>query len=584
MLKSEFESKRIEAAAGNPRKTWHLYKEILFNKTKKAESAITVNGVPLDDSVAACTTVNDIFCTAGEKIATSIIAIHGYQTHDIDDLYTEHSSNNWSFQHVTADMVADVINNMPNKTSTSLDKVPTKLLKCSIVSIALVIATCFNAMVDISEYPTELLKGRLKLIHKSGSFDIDNFRGLTLLPSLSKVFEEILLQQLYSYFENLNLFVGNQFGFLKNSSCQSAALQLVDFIKSNFRKKFVVAMFIDLRKAFDTVDPKRLAKKLKRLGLSNSAVKLMLSYLQNRQTATTIGNNSSSIKNVNVGVAQGSKLGPIHFVIYINDMLRLNFIGQLVLYADDAALVYALDSKQDIQHAIQHDADLLHDWLCKNILSINAVKTCYVTFGLVIDEDLNFHAHVNHIKKQVAPFISLMWRKGKYIPAEKRKQQYFAYVQSHLSYMLPIYSECAGYKLKQLQTIQNKCIKAVYRLDRYTSTTYLYSTGLLPVSELAKFERMVCIYKMVTKNNFRFTSNSDVHGRTTRRNSHIHVFNQHSVINSTNARIATAISEYNALDSETRHLTSLKTFKNRVKLKVMQDSTEFSVISPFRYI
>lgn len=180
-----------------------------------------------------------------------------------------------------------------------------------------------------------------------------------------------------------------------------------------------------------------------------------------------------------------------------------------------------------------------------------------------------------------------MWRKGKYIPADKRKQLYFAYVQSHLSYMLPIYGECAGYKLSELQTMQNKCIKAVYRLDRYTSSTYLYSTGLLPISELVKLERMVCIYKMVnslTKNNFIFTINSDVHGRTTRRNSHIHVFNQHSVINSTNAGIATAVIEYNALDSETRRLTSLVTFKSRVKLKLMRDSSEFSVISPYRYV
>lgn len=180
-----------------------------------------------------------------------------------------------------------------------------------------------------------------------------------------------------------------------------------------------------------------------------------------------------------------------------------------------------------------------------------------------------------------------MWRKGKYIPADKRKQLYFAYVQSHLSYMLPIYSECAGYKLKELQTLQNKCIKAVYRLDKDTSTTYLYSTGLLPISELAKVERIVGIYKLVhslTKHNFRFAINSDVHGRSTRRNSHIHIFNQQSVMNSTNAGLATAISEYNALDSETRHLTCLRTFKNRVKLKAMQDSIKFSVISPFRFI
>lgn len=312
-------------------------------------------------------------------------------------------------------------------------KVPILLLKTAVLAIALSISTCFNTMIDTSDFPDELLKGKLKLIHKCGDFDIDNFRGLTLLPSLSKVFEELLLRQLYAYLEGIDLFVGNQFGFLKDSSCQSAALQLVDFIKSNYKKKLVAVMFIDLKKAFDTVDPKRLVRKLKRQGLSDSATKLMLSYLQNRRTATSIGTNSSNFRNVNVGVAQGSKLGPLHFIIYINDMLNLDLIGELVLYADDAALIYALVSAIDLQNAMQHDADMLHEWLCRNVLSLNAAKTCYVYFGkakdiadmrivvdgvgigrvnkykylgLVIDEDLKFHAHVDHVKKQITPFIS----------------------------------------------------------------------------------------------------------------------------------------------------------------------------------
>ena len=473
-------------------------------------------------------------------------------------------------------------------------------------------------MVDTSEFPTELLKGRLKLIHKSGSCDIDNFRGLTLLPSLSRVFEDLLLRQLYSYLESLGLFTGNQFGFLKNSSCQSAALQLVDFIKSNYRRKLVTALFIDLRKAFDTVDTNRLARKLKRLGLSKEAVKLMQNYLQNRRTATTIGNYTSSFRNIQTGVAQGSKLGPLHFVIYINDLLKLNFIGQLLLYADDAVLIYALDTPEAIQQTMQHDLDMLHEWLCRNVLSVNAVKTCYMTFGraknipdfdvfidgtkikrvnkfkylgLVIDDDLNFNEHVNHVKKQITPFISLMWRKGKYIPVDKRKQLYFAYVQSHLLYMLPIYGDCALYKLNELRTLQNRCIKAVYRLDRYTSTTFLYSTSILPVTELAKAERIICVHKLVcslTKHNFRFSTNAEVHERAIRRGSMIHNFNMQSTVstifNSSNAALALAINEYNSVDSDTRHLTSLKTFKAKVKLKIMQDSSEFSAISPYFFI
>lgn len=618
-LKASYVTEKFEAAAGDARKTWNVYKEVIFNQFKtKSDESITINGDPVTDTVASSNMVNEHYCTAGEKVAASIIAIHGYDATDIEELYPENANNNWSFQHVDEKQLIEVIKNLPNKKSTSFDKVPIQLLKSTFLTIALTIATCFNTMVDSSAYPVELLKGRLKLIHKSGSCDIDNFRGLTLLPSLSKVFEELLLRQLYCYLESINLFVGNQFGFLRNSSCLSAALQLVDFVKSNYRRKFVAAIFVDLRKAFDTVDTNRLARKLKQLGLSRSAVKLMLDYLLNRKTATTIGNSTSDFIDVKIGVPQGSKMGPLLFLIYINDMLRLNFIGQLLLYADDAALLYAVDNPAELQLAMQHDINLLHGWLSKNVMSLNTVKTCYVTFGkartiddiditvdgetikrvnkfkylgLIIDDDLTFGDHVNHVKRQITPFISLMWRKGKYVPMEKRKQLYFAYVQSHLLYMLPIYGNCPAYKLNELQTLQNRCVKAVFRLDRYTSTTYLYSSGLLPVTVLAKVERIVCVHKIFRnqmKNNFRLCSNVEVHGRSTRRNSNIHNFNMSSSMstktNSKNAMLTTAINEYNSIDSDIRHLTCLHSFKARVKLKSMGDSERFHLISPYYFV
>lgn len=617
-LKSSFESTRLAAAAGDDRKTWQLYKEIIFNQFKnKTDTSIEINGTAITDDVASCNIVNDFFCTAGEKLAASVIATHGYSTNDIDSLYPEFESNNWDFRPVDAEQVSEVIIYLPNKKTTSFDKVPIQLFKSSLAVIALTIASCFQTMISTSDYPCELLKGRLKLIHKSGSCDIDNFRGLTLLPSLSKIFEELLLRQLYEYLESLNFFVGNQFGFLKNSCCQSAALQLIDYIKSNCNNKFVAATFIDLKKAFDTVDVKRLVRKFKRLGLSTNACKLMKSYLENRHTATSIGDNVSNFKRVNIGVAQGSKLGPVHFIIYINDLLQEKFIGQLLLYADDAVLVYASDTPIDLQAAMQHDANLLNEWLGRNVLSLNKSKTCYMLFGrarnitdlticfdgssidrvtrfkylgLIIDEGLTFHEHVNHVKKKVAPFVSLMWRKSKYIPIEKRKQLYNAYVQSHLLYMLPIYSDCAQYKLDELQTLQNQCIKALYRLDRYTPTTLLYSTGLLPINELAKAERIIFVHKLsqsLTKNNFRFVTNAEVHGRSTRRNSRLHVFNHRttgSIYNSCNAALSSAIDDYNQLDSLTRNIRCFKTFKAKVKLKTMQESQEFNVITPFRFL
>lgn len=117
----------------------------------------------------------------------------------------------------------------------------------------------------------------------------------------------------------------------------------------------------------------------------------MASYLKNRQTATTIGENTSSFRKINVGVAQGSKLGPIHFIVYINDLLRLSFIGRLLLYADDAVLTYACDTMDELQHTMQQDLLLLQKWLCSNVLTMNTIKTRYMTFGIArhqLDMDL----------------------------------------------------------------------------------------------------------------------------------------------------------------------------------------------------
>lgn len=158
----------------------------------------------------SCNTINNHFCAAGEHLAlaTDIIATHGYEVEDIDNLYPQHANNNWTFQEVDSNDVVSAI-----------DKVPISLVKTASVALASLIAFCINVAIRISFFPDELLKGRLKLIHKSGDSDIENFRGLTLLPAVSKIFEFLLAEQLIAYLNSLKFFAGNQFGFIRNSSC-----------------------------------------------------------------------------------------------------------------------------------------------------------------------------------------------------------------------------------------------------------------------------------------------------------------------------------------------------------------------------
>lgn len=288
--------------------------------------------------------------------------------------------------------------------------------------------------------------------------------------------------------------------------------------------------------------------------------------------------------------------------------LTLGLLGLMLLYADDTALYYACDTAEELQRTMQNDTIALHKWLCRNVLTMNIGKTCYMTFGkarhlpdfdikindeaiqrvntykylgLVLDDNLTFNQHIDHVKKMIRPFIPLMWKKGRYIPISKRKQIYFAYIQSHIVYMLPIYSVGSKKKLCQLQRLQNRCIKAAFRLPRFTPTTYLYTTTILPVQKLAMVERITYLHKItksLTKTNFDIRLNSDIHSHGTRQSNDLHCPDKHPALKQSTV-------EYNHFCRDLRHLTCVKTFKSKLKLGIMKDcDNEYNVISPYVFL
>lgn len=255
ILRSTYEFQRFNEAANDPRKTWKLYKEIVFNRKETiSEPIITINGIQTTNTKDSCNDVNQRFCTTGSILAADIIGVYGYSVADTEDLYPNITRNSWSFSMVNVEDVIRVINGLPNKKSTSFDRIPISLLKKTTQYIAPAITSCFNESIRTSTYPSNLLKGRLKLIHKAGDNDLGNFRGLSILPNESKVYEQLLVDQLLSHLNSMNFFVGDQYGFLKQSSCEGAATKLVDTIKSQFKKKYVACIFVDLKRAFDTID------------------------------------------------------------------------------------------------------------------------------------------------------------------------------------------------------------------------------------------------------------------------------------------------------------------------------------------
>lgn len=399
------------------------------------------------------------------------------------------------------------------------------------------------------------------------------------------------------------MFKTAQYGFLAASSTEDAAFQVINYLTLH-KKKFTACLFIDLKRAFETVNHIRLLAKLRRIGLSTSAVALLQSFLR-RKIVTEYNGHISTPLEVSTGIGQGTILGPLLFILYINDMFDMDFKGELVLYADDAVFMYSCNSPTELHEAMLHDLLLLQKWLIVNLLTLNVQKTQYMLcgraitledfaislsgqeiervtefkyLGLHLDNRLRFDKHIQHVRKTISPLAGMLWRCRQYIPEDKKKQLYFAYIYSHMSYMMPIYGPYL-YKnaLKQLRVLQNKAIKSIFGLPRLTSTTYLYSNAVLPVELLVPYLQILRVYKMrndLVKHNSQINTNEEQGLRLTRQSNKLY-------IPSTVSLLTEILTTFNNITIEIDEIISIERFKVKVRSLLLEDSETFHNISPF---
>ena len=223
-------------------------------------------------------------------------------------------------------------------------------------------------------------KGKITPLFKSNDPTApNNYRPITILPIISKIMERIVHRQVYKFLRKHNLITSEQFGFRPNLSTNITLTRVTEEILLNIGDKFITgAVFIDLRKAFDTVDHTLLIAKLKNIGFSAPVINWFTSYLSSRTAVTSINNITSTPEPITVGVPQGSILGPLLFLIFINDLPQCLKHCKSILYADDTLLYYAGKTENDLQVKINEDLNSLSQWLNNNLLTLNYEKTKFM--------------------------------------------------------------------------------------------------------------------------------------------------------------------------------------------------------------
>ena len=359
-----------------------------------------------------------------------------------------------------------------------------------------------NQILRTGIFPKELKISRVKPLFKSGDpLQFNNYRPVSLLPSLSKIFEHVIFDQIICYLTENSLLSSEQFGFRPGHSTELAALRMVDhIIKQMDNGKLPLCIYIDLSKAFDTLNYDILMSKLEYYGITGKENDLRRSYLTGRSKYVEVNGHKSSHLQISTGIPQGSVLGSLLFLIYINDLPNASNIFDMLMYADDTTLFCNMTDTITVD-VINEELSKICDWLDANKLSLNIVKTKYMLYhsinkrvmypkfkidnnnidritqfnflGVILHERMSWKQHIEHIRLKIAKTIGIIYRLKSINPSAILLTLYNTLVTPHLHYCLL----CWGSIIKEnglLHIMQKRVLRTITNSNYITHTEPLF--------------------------------------------------------------------------------------------------------------
>lgn len=521
-LRTKYNSNLINKCSNDPKQMWKHINEIIYNKKTQSNTIgalfsgnnITTNANLITD------TFNVYFRDVGKSLYENLTQSNVEIVPRISNRTIAHSMILWN---ANEDEVINKINSLKNSKSTK-DTISSSIAKESALPLAPVLCDFINQSFNTGVFPSKLKCSRIVPIYKDGNpLQASNYRPISILPCMSKIIEALLCDRINNFISKNNIINENQFVFQKNSGALSAAATLVDTIQTKLdAKKNLVAccVFIDLRKAFDTIPHSKLLEKLQEYGIRGNVNKLIASYLDARAQFVDINDIFSEILvNENeFGLPQGSNLGPLLFLVYINGIFDLKLNSKLILFADDAVLVCTGDDIEALKAKMQTDLNTLAAWFLNNKLTVNEDKTKFMivkpaharvscnnfslainqkhiqrveTFrylGITIQENLKWNVQVDSICSKLAGVAGAAKRLGNGLYPSTWIAFYYAMCNSYLTYLAPIWNTSITQSdYNKLQIAQNYAIRVIFSLE--------YNAGQMSTLEILNKNKILNVKK-----------------------------------------------------------------------------------------
>ena len=530
--KEQYFKRKCEEFKNNTSKLWKMINRIthkLHDKSSVIEY-LKIDQIDIYDSKLISEELAKHFSTVGSKYAHQIP-----KSKTSFNQYLQNILQSPSSMYMTPTSILEIerlIDKLPNKTSKGNDNISNMLLKTLKSSISKPMEIIFNRSIAEGVFPDDMKLADVIPLHKNNEkFLVTNYRPISLLVTISKILEKIIYQRTYSFLCKTEQLYQSQYGFRTGHSCESAIGELVGtIVKNKEQRKSTIGVFIDLSKAFDTLNHDMLLMKMEKYGIRGCVLEWFRSYLTNRKmrvkcTSSITGQiEYSTYHDLDYGTPQGSCLGPLLFLIYINDLHHVVEYCSIILFADDTTLLQGHKSLKYLKWMIEEDLKHMADWFRANLLTINVNKTeCvlfhssntnsqhtidldfngtllhsreYVRFlGLWIDHSLSWRFQISNLLMKIKQNTHLLKVGNKFLTKSSKKLVYYAHIYSHISYGLVIWGNMLD---KSTQAKIQKCMDKCFNLITHqppTRDNYKHE-NMLTFEDLLYLENTKLGYKM----------------------------------------------------------------------------------------